>query len=205
MIDLRRQIIINQPHQQTAAGTLVTIQTDLSAPLEITGSGNITVCGKNLFNREAVTHGKYINSSGGISNTPSGYDWCTTDYIPVLPGNVITYTGFTTVGASPQSAWYKADKTLLSVFKQVYCAEQAIFITPPANAYFVRFSIQFPGTNNPNIWDPSIFAVMQGEQAVDHTPFNGSTLPAGTARDSLTGINNIWSDAGSVSVTYWTH
>ena len=35
--------------------------------------------------------------------------------------------------------------------------------------------------------------------------YTATTAPAGTARKSLVGINNIWSDSGNITVTYWTH
>lgn len=190
-----------QPHPVTLSGGLVHFQTDMDGLMQITGSGNITVCGINLFDKTAATQGKYINSSGAIVNAPSGYNWSMTDYIPVSGLSKIRYRRNGTAGTAPYSAWYTADKTLISTWKQQISTKdtQINEAEVPNNATYMRMSILFGGNEN-------FCMIVAGTDAIsDYEAYTGITIPSGTPRKSLVGINNVWSDSGSVTVTYWTH
>ena len=54
LMEARRRILIDQPHPVTLSGGLVHFQTDMDGLMQITGSGSITVCGRNLFNKAAL-------------------------------------------------------------------------------------------------------------------------------------------------------
>ena len=83
--------------------------------------------GKNLFNKETVTKGKFINSdSGNIGNNENYY---LSDYIPVLP--VTTYTR---VQTGSRLAFYDITKTFISTTRSGT-------FTTPENCYFIRDSI----------------------------------------------------------------
>lgn len=96
--------------------------------------------GKNLFDKETVTHEKYLNSEGEeVDNMGGG--WNISDYMPVT--GKVSYKGLTSVGNAPRSAWYDANKELISTFKQ---ATGENTLTVPNGAKYVRFSILHLGT-----------------------------------------------------------
>lgn len=207
MMEIRRAIQLSQPHPVTLSGGLVHFETDMAGFIQLTGTGNITICGKNLFDKTAAIQGKYINSSGAIVNAPSGYNWSITDYLPVSDAQKIRYWRIGSSGSSPYSAWYTADKTLISTWKQSTTTNsnnpEGYVKEVPSNAAFVRMSILFNNINE------NIAMIIIGDEYIsgvsEYMAYTGTTIPAGTPRKSLVGINNIWSDSGNVKVTYWTH
>lgn len=200
LMEARRRILIGQPHPVTLSGGLVHFQTDVDGLMQITGTGNITVCEFNLFDKTAVTAKRYLDTAGNL--VTNDY-WNITDYIPVSGAGSIRYWRIGSSGNAPQCAWYDANKNLISTWKHYDCTEKTrpdgYVQTVPANAAFARMSI-----NNPGI---ETAVIVYGSDAVSgYTAYTGTTAPAGTARKSLVGINNIWSDDGSdITVTYWTH
>lgn len=110
----------------------------------VTGEQTITIngtnfkinLGKNLFDKNAVTTGVYINSSGVTS---AGNNYAASDYIPVVPNAKYYYSGSTNlVGNAARLAWYKADKTFISASTYEFEGE----LTAPADAFFFRTSIR---------------------------------------------------------------
>lgn len=199
MMEARRRILMAQPHPVTLSGGLVHFQTDMDGLMQITGTGNISVCGFNLFDKTAVTAKRYLDTSGNL--VTNDY-WNITDYIPVSGAGSIRYWRIGSSGNAPQCAWYAADKSLISTWKAYDCTEKTrpngYVQTVPANAAFARMSI-----NNAGI---ETAVIVYGNAAVSaYVAYTGSTAPAGTARKSLVGINNVWSDSGNITVTYWTH
>lgn len=201
MIEARRRVLITQPHPVTLTGGLVRFSTDFSGLMQITGSGNITVCGRNLFDVNTLSaEYQYIDSSGNYvaSNPTAG--WRTTLYIPVSGLEKITYSGITTPGIAPYSAFFKADKSVHSTFKQ---ATGTNTVSVPSGAAYVVFPLiqRQSGT----VTDGSSFTLYAGEDMSGYAAYTGEKLPAGTARKALVGINNVYPDSGSITVTYWTH
>lgn len=141
-------------------------------PISGVSGVNVTRCGKNLFDKDAVTHEKYLNSSGVETASPSGYDWCITDYIPVIGNGKITYKNIGATGSAPYSAWYTADKTLISTFKQHGSTTDHTEHTTsvPETAKYVRFSMLNSGTNLND------FIVALGESIGDYVAYTGNTV-----------------------------
>lgn len=79
----------------------------------------------------------YIDSSGAVINTTAFY---VTEYLPVFGYASLHYSGITTPGVAPMSAFYSMSGGFISSFKQ---AAGANTIAIPANAYYVRFSLYF--------------------------------------------------------------
>lgn len=91
--------------------------------------------GKNLFNKEITTTGKYINSDGEIAEY---YSYSISDYIKVTANKVYSYQGITEY--SEYGAFYDSNKNLISTFLEITMAENQKITIPP-NAEYVRFTI----------------------------------------------------------------
>lgn len=124
-----------------------------------------TYSGINLFNKATIETGKYIDSEGVVGSSGS---WSITDYIAVEPSTVYTYSGITTPGQAPYSAYYASDKSLVSVFKQ---GEGDQTITTPATAYYVRFSLIYQ-TGVDKV-DANTFQIEKGSSASPYQPYVG--------------------------------
>ena len=96
---------------------------------------------KQLFNPDDAVKNYYINSTGAeeYRATSGGLTWYITDYMPVDGNNTYGYSNLNTAGSAPHSAFYDANKNLISVFKQVQGENVALVI--PSNAAYVRFSV----------------------------------------------------------------
>ena len=75
----------------------------------------INVKGKNLFNKKAVTNGKYINSDGTLGDY---YAYSISEYIEVLPNNNYSYHGLSAY--SYNGAFYDKDKNFISSFNEKF-------------------------------------------------------------------------------------
>lgn len=115
--------------------------------------------GKNLFDKNAITTGYYINSSGSL--VPTG-GLVISDYIPVEPNTPYTYSGSTNEpNYGAKAAWYTADKTWISSIDFGHSGT----ITAPANAYYFRTSIRL----NPD--DLSTYQFEKGSTATGYAAF----------------------------------
>ena len=176
-----------QPHPVTLSGGLVHFQTDMDGLMQIAGSGNITVCGKNLFSLWgkgywSSTSMKWNSSSSGAVCKP----------IRVSAGTVIT------LSQTNSSPW---DYTLADnlVFARsdrgqgkTYTVQNDCYLT-----VFMNIGSDSAATRQCQL--------EVGSSATSYSAYSGTTAAAGTPRKSLVGINNVWSDSGNVTVTYWTH
>ena len=173
------------PWTPTQSGTGDPSPTNIRPIIGVSGV-NVTRCGVNLFDKDAVTHGYYIKSDGTVMQTAPGYDWCVTDYIPVIGNGKITYKSIGSTGTAPYSAWYTADKTLISTFKQQGGTSAAYTTTAPSTAKYVRFSILNIDTNLDN------FIVALGESIGDYVAYAGATIPVAfpALGKNLLDINN---------------
>jgi lysophospholipase L1-like esterase len=95
--------------------------------------GNFVV-GKNKFNKNGkITEGYYLSTGGSpLPAANSSYS----DYIPVVPGNVMTASGIT---AGPNFVFYDSSKTFIS-------STASLMHTIPANATTVRFNTRYNQT-----------------------------------------------------------
>lgn len=178
---------MGQPHPVTLSGGLVHFQTNMDGLMQITGSGNTTVCGKNLFNEV------YPNIS-------------TLRYLPVYVGNT-TVTMSTNMGAYGNAC----NLFLLpgSVSSGASSSSNGVSASKSRTVAAVNgyVTIGYRNSMGDGAYDPRDYHVMLevGSEVTAYEKYNGTTAAAGTARKSLVGINNVWSDSGNVTVTYWTH
>ena len=192
---------MGQPHPVTLSGGLAHFQTDMTGLMQITGSGNITVCGKNLFGLWANgywngTTMQWASSSAGAVCKP----------IRVSAGTVITLSQ---TNASATYQFHEWSKYVSNPW-DYKLADNLVFARSDkgqGKTYTVQndcYLTIFANINTDTVDTRKVQAEV-GESASAFAPYTGTTATAGTARKSLVGINNVWSDDGDVVVTYWTH
>ena len=186
----RHRMIGGMAHPVTETGGVVTFETDIAGAISVTGEGNITVAGRNLYNYVDRKTGYFINASG--AEQASTTVWTITPYIKVEGLAKITYFGLSTAGVNPRSAWYDGNKQLLSVWKQ---ATGRNTITVPSGAVYMRMSAMGSSTG-----DEYNLNVMPGETNATAEFYIGTSSLV-----SHSGYNTVWSDEpGEITVTYWT-
>ena len=193
LMDDRRRAIAAQPHPMTVSGGVVAFDTDLRGALTVTASGNVTVAGANLYDYTQCKNGYLLNPQGGEQASTTG--WAISPYIKVDGLEKVTYFNITTPGANPHSVWYKADKSIHTIFKQTTGRN---VLTVPDGAVYVRFSLMH-GTSGQNP-DRNNFCIMPGETDAAFEAYSGSSEQV-----AHPGVNTVWSDSGDVTVTYWKH
>ena len=90
----------------------------------------------NLFDKETVKTGYYINSSNGALTAGAG--WTCSDYIPVTAGLAYRISG--TLSRVNGISWYDSNKSLLSTNSGSNLINTVW--TAPANAHYVIFNIE---------------------------------------------------------------
>lgn len=107
----------------------------------VEGIQNISVYGKNLFDKDDVTNGALDGDGTLIANNY----YCTSNYIPVIPNT----TYYKTATNSARFKYYDINKNRLSnVYNDIANAGNAQAFTTPNNAYYIRLSIdQTNGTS----------------------------------------------------------
>ena len=193
MMAIWRRAIAAQPHPVTVSGGVITFETDMAGKIQVTGAGAITVAGRNLYDYTQCKNDYLLNPQGGEQASTTG--WAISPYIKVDGLEKVTYFNITTPGSNPHSVWYKADKTIHTVFKQ---ATGRNTLTVPEGAVYVRFSLMH-GTSGQNP-DRNSFCLMPGETDAAFEAYSGSSEQV-----SHPGFNTVWSDSGDITVTYWKH
>lgn len=102
----------------------------------VTGEQTVSIIGKNLFNKNAVTNGGYIDTNGEVVAWETfGYS----EYIRVIGGQTYSYSGTANnVGYSAKAAWYDSNKNFISYFSFGTSGQ----VTAPATAKFLRTSVR---------------------------------------------------------------
>lgn len=220
--------MMESPYQVTVIGNYVTFTTDMVAPLEIIGDGNITVCGKNMLNpawiltpapytSQGITftqdnEGRVIvNGTAGNTTSPQfQYSWYPTF------GDDYYFTAGTSV-RSTYSETYAYDNTLSARCKQwdgVTAGLSSSSTRPLCEAQTVKdhrmlLNIRISrGTGyafQDVVFEPMWLSKLDTDYE-HYEPYKGITLQIGSTFESFEGINNVWSDTGNpVTVRYWTH
>ena len=116
---------------------------------------DITTKTNNLFDKSAITVGKYLDNTGvSVANTK----WNISDYMPV-EGGATYYQALNTPGTAPRTCWYDANKTFISAVAQQNGGTQ----TAPANAKYCRMSV----------WETDLDTAMfiKGSTAQSYEPY----------------------------------
>lgn len=105
----------------------------------VTGEQTVSVTGKNLFNKNGTLTNGYLRNNGTISGTA----WRITDYIAIRPSTEYTTSGMTSgVGVNPARCYYDKDKNFISGVAHGSTVDTYFTNTSPANAYYMRDSLQ---------------------------------------------------------------
>ena len=129
-------------------------------------SGRYLVCThRNLFNPNTVTTGKQVNGSTGELATKS--ERSASDYIVVCPNRVI-HSSMTSAVSNCGYAWYDNSKNYISGADTTLTGT----VTVPANARFLRFTINTQSYNPVNVCISLYYSVEEGgEGYTDSHPY----------------------------------
>ena len=184
---------------------------------------NLTQCGANLWDEVwelgtiNTTTGQNMNDSSKIRSK---------NYIKVNPNSKLRYVCTSIDSGNDYLYFYDADMNFLSVQLVQHTTSIDYVFTTPANCYYVRFIAK--GTtynNNISILYPSTATAYQAYTAINY-PISFTSITDGAEIDLLSGlikintspvtydsitpiairtykgVNNIYSDIGTTSVTY---
>ena len=162
----------------------------------VTGDNEVKVEGKNLFDKNAVTTGKWLNINGELENAVS---YVVSDYIELESGE----TYYIPKRGSTRTKYYKADKSVYSNSWDVSNYAQAITI--PSGVKYIRMSILVNGTD---AIDLNTFQFEKSSTATPYEPYQSQTYPInlgsmelckiGTYQDYLYKENGIWYKYGAI-------
>lgn len=227
----RRMILSAQTHSETASGKIATISNGVQLPLarcavSFSGTGrtglNIWRTGKNLFDS---SEGIQIQQYNMRVARNSGYG------LPFLLKGGVTYTfscnSESKVGRILLQAPYSADSIIESennIYSYTYTPQNDTEIGlnyywpngRPSDATDIQIEIGdtktaftvFSGTKYAVTWTDSVtdgvFDAASGILTAT-SPTAGETELTPVQITPLPGTNYIWSDAGNIELTYWTH
>ena len=229
IIQRKKAILMNEPHLVTMTGKLITFETDMVAPLEIIGSGNITVSGKNMldpathsgaatFTLNGITFSLNDDGSvtinGKIADPSNSSPQFTYTFTAPFSGNVYfcansPYTGsymevymYDATLSARCKQWDGVSNGLSSTSARPICEAQ--FVAGHTTGLNTRVNRQVVVQYDNVKISPMILAPTCTDTAFE--AYKGATLPISSKRKSFKGINNIWSDSGNdITVRYWTH
>ena len=137
--------------------------------------------GKNLFDKEAVTTGKWLNQSGELENAGN---YVVSDYIEVKEGETYYLPNRNTT----RTKYYKEDKSVYSNDWDVTSGAQAITI--PSSVKYIRFSIL---VNGANAIDINTFIFNKGTTALPYEPYgSGWFIKKNIGKVVLDGSESSW-------------
>ena len=137
-------------------------------PQDIKGigeSGNVevTVTGKNLFDKTKANSGNYLTSDGVINTLSS---WAISDYIPVKPNAQYILSGSTNLGTNTSVCWYDDGKNYIGGVK--YNKQDTVTITTSSDAKYIRCSCETTKFDN--------FQIEEGTVATEYEPYKSQTV-----------------------------
>jgi len=129
----------------------------------VSGDNSIEVCGKNLFNKSAITNGYYYNPNGEYVSVNSTY---ISDYIPVSQNETLSFqTNETT--STKRVNYFDSNKTWLS---QVNTANANYTFTTPSNTKYIRVSFN-------DLVNKDTIQIEKGSTATTYAPYVSQTYP----------------------------
>lgn len=120
-----------------------------------------TTTGKQLFDKDAVTNGYYLNESGGFT---SNSNYCVSDFIEVIPNE----TYYLPNRGTTRTKFYDENKVAITSTWDVK-GEATSFIVPE-NAKYIRFSIAISGSTAVDI---NTFQFEKGSVQTELEPYTG--------------------------------
>ena len=102
----------------------------------VSGDNTIEICGKNLFDKEAITENKYLDINGVEQNDNTK---CYSDYIAINSNNNYITNQMGNWGGIC-TCYYNANKTFISAETGTTIVSNNNIFTIPSNAYYMRVS-----------------------------------------------------------------
>lgn len=128
----------------------------------ISGEHTINIDSVNLFDKSQVTEGYYLNSTG---EEVSSVQWNYSDYIPVIPGQSYTVSGFLVNANAPKECFYDENKNFVSSISHV-AGNTTIVI--PSGCYYIRLNLFYrPQTED----ELSVCQFQKGTSATTYTEY----------------------------------
>lgn len=138
-------------------------------------SATVTVCGKNLFDKNSAKNGFWINSSGSVETVGTAYNLA--EFIPVFP-NTAYYIGNR---GSSRTKFYTKEKTpITDVFDT---GSNAQTFTTPSNCYYVSVTCTVDYINE--------LQLELGKTASEYEPFKGETYTP-SADGTVEGVTSLY-------------
>lgn len=98
----------------------------------VTGNIDITVCNKNLFDKNKITDNNYLNENGGLTSNTL---YCVSDFIDVLENE----TYFLPTRGTTRTKFYNKNKQALTNTWDIADGDKSFIV--PIKAKYIRFSI----------------------------------------------------------------
>lgn len=165
-----------------------------ATPIPITDANpEVIAIGKNLFDGENITSGKYIGDDGSIGNdNPSGY----TDLITVTPNTTYTFSALSGGGGRKRIHAYDSNGNWIRLLGSVLAPSRgtamSLTVTTPSNAKYIRLSYSYNnayegGANNDKNVQIEVGATVSAYETYQS---NSASLPfdpesAGSAANEL--------------------
>ena len=111
--------------------TTIARKSDVPSLIDFTGYVKTTVL-KNIFDKTAITTGKYVSGTNGTLATLAGYN--ASDFIPILPST----NYYLSNSGNDYRAYYDANKVYISGSQSGFTL--GVLCSSPANAYYIRVS-----------------------------------------------------------------
>jgi lysophospholipase L1-like esterase len=111
--------------------TAIARKSDVPSLIDFTGYVKTTVL-KNLFDKTAITTGKYVSGTNGTLTTLAGYN--ASDFIPILPST----NYYLSNSGNDYRAYYDVNKVYISGSQSGFTI--GVLCSSPANAYYIRVS-----------------------------------------------------------------
>ena len=135
----------------------------------VTGENTVQICGKNLFDKTAVSTG-YINADTTLSSDSS---YRTSDYIPVIPNTAY----YKTLTQSPRTKYFDINKKPLNTttYQDISIGGNAGTFTTPNNAAYLRFSFPVSSGGGGTPVDINTVQIELGSTASTYEAYQGQS------------------------------
>jgi hypothetical protein len=155
--------------------------------------------GKNIFNKNALIDGKYINNTGAEYTSGT---WKCTDYIPVIPGSkLVVSSGGVSSSPSAGTAYYDKDKLFISFVSNATIISSGNKLNVPKNAYYFRFSIwQSTDISNLQIEYGTVSTAYEDFSALPTLP--DFRNPQSVSIQNSIGIESLYKQGGFSGMTF---
>ena len=155
--------------------------------------------GKNLFYPLGIrTNNRYYKKDGTLGSSTS---WYLSDFIAVVPKTVYTLTGVNTGSTVASIRFFDKNKGGIANASIAYNGTDKNTFETPDGCYYVSFSV-VKSVNMPQLEIGSIATEYEAPNVITHSVSAGVLTEPVTMLD---GVNNLWSDYGDISISYYVN